>query len=78
MHNEANNPIKFTNVIILRNANMTFKKYLIECVMLPYYTAAKKFCRVNSFAYKLFIFLNLIWVAGLITLFLMTIVLSLV
>lgn len=57
---------------------MSFKKYFIECVMLPYYTAAKKFCRVNSFAYKLFIFLNLIWIASLIAAILTSIVYYLV
>ena len=39
---------------------MSFRKYFIEYVLLPYHTAAKKFCPRNSFAYKLFILLNLI------------------
>jgi hypothetical protein len=66
MHNEANKPIKFTNVIILRNTNMTFKKYFIQCVLLPYYFFAKKICNPNSFAYKFFLFLNAVWIAFLI------------
>ena len=67
MHKEANNPIKFTNVIILRNTNMTFKKYFIQGVLLPYYTIAKNIFSPNSFAYKLFLFLNAVWITFLIT-----------
>lgn len=66
MHKEANNPIKFTNVIILRNTNMTFKKYFIQGVLLPYYTIAKNIFSPNSFAYKLFLFLNAVWITFLI------------
>jgi len=67
MHKEANNPIKFTDVIILRNTNMTFKKYFIQGVLLPYYTIAKNIFSPNSFAYKLFLFLNAVWITFLIT-----------
>jgi len=67
MHKEANNPIKFTDVIILRNTNMTFKKYFIQCVLLPYYTIGKNIFSPNSFAYKLFLFLNAVWITFLIT-----------
>jgi hypothetical protein len=66
MHNEANNPIKSTDLIISENTNMTFKKYFIQGVLLPYYTIAKNIFSRNSFAYKFFLFLNAVWIAFLI------------
>jgi hypothetical protein len=56
---------------------MSFRKYFIEYVLLPYHTAAKKFCPRNSFAYKLFILLNLIWIASLITILALAVILNL-
>jgi hypothetical protein len=66
MHSKANNRIKSNDLIISENTNMTFKKYFIQCVLLPYYLFAKKICNPNSFAYKFFIFLNAVWIAFLI------------
>jgi hypothetical protein len=67
MHNEANNLIKSNDLIISENTNMTFKKYFIQGVLLPYYTIAKNIFSPNSFAYKLFLFLNAVWITFLIT-----------
>jgi hypothetical protein len=74
MHNKANNPIRLSNKIILKNTDMSFKKYFIELVLLPYYTIGKNIFSRNSFAYKFFILLNTIWIAFLIMVVLVTIV----
>lgn len=50
---------------ILENTNMNLSKYIINYVLLPYYNFAKHFLNRNSFPYKFFVILNLIWIVFL-------------
>lgn len=46
---------------------MTFKKYIVEFVILPYFTFAKQFIKKGTCWYKFMLILNAIWILFLIT-----------
>lgn len=41
---------------------MTFKKYIVDFVVLPYFTFAKQFIKKSSPLYMFMLILNAIWI----------------